>query len=305
MPPKRRKGNDHEGAPEPKRRVTRSASKATAPAKDVTKSKSEEAAVKPSETTKGARKAASSKKKTSKQVKDTTADSESSRGTAVITLTIEHDSLKKPITCHQYNTPSETPRQFPMLIFTHGAGGTLSAPAVVNFCSGYSKIRSTLAFQGSMNLNARVKGFDACISYLSHEAGCLILGGRSMGARAAVIAGTKAITAGIERGLSLILVSYPLKGPKNDIRDKILLDLPEHVRILFIVGEKDGMCPLELLKQTREEMAAKSKLMVVRGADHGMQVRPTSEEKRLGEEAGSLAAAWVDGEGDDKDEYID
>ncbi|KAJ4353943.1 uncharacterized protein N0V89_005675 [Didymosphaeria variabile] len=304
MPPKRRNGVDHQDATEPKRRMTRSASKATAPVKEATKSKSEGTVVKPSKTTKGAKKATSPRKKTSKPINDTTDNNASSEGTTATTLTIEHDSLKKPITCHQYTTSSEIPH-LPTLIFTHGAGGTLSAPAVVNFCNGYSKTHSTLAFQGSMNLNARVKGFDACISHLSLEAGYLILGGRSMGARAAVIAGTNAITGGTERGLSLILVSYPLKGPKNDIRDKILLDLPENVRVLFVVGEKDEMCPLELLKKTRTEMAAKSKLVVVRGADHGMHVRPTSEEKRLGEETGKLAAAWADGEGDDEDVYID
>lgn len=126
-----------------------------------------------------------------------------------------------------------------------------------------------------------------------------------MGARAAVIAGTEALSnSDKQRALSLVLVSYPLRGPKNDIRDKILLDLPASARVLFIIGEKDAMCPLDLLKQTRTKMAAGSRLVVVRGADHGMHVRPAAEEKRVGEETGSLAAAWADGEEGEKDIYI-
>jgi predicted alpha/beta-hydrolase family hydrolase len=308
MPLKKRKAADPNDAPEPKRRVTRSASKVTAPAKEATNPKSEATAAKPSKTSKLAAKTASPNAektpKPSKKTKDPTSDPASAAKPAPGTLTIHDDSVKKPITCHRYPDPSEPTKATPALIFTHGAGGTLSAPAVVNFCTGYCKVHPTLAFRGSMNLNARVKGFHTCISHLSLEKESLVLGGRSMGARAAVIAGTE-ILAGDDgqRELSLVLVSYPLKGPK-DIRDQILLDLPASVRVLFIVGEKDAMCPLGLLEKTRKKMAAKSRLVVVRGADHGMHVRPVEEEKRLGEEMGRLAATWVDGDVDDEDVHI-
>lgn len=125
-----------------------------------------------------------------------------------------------------------------------------------------------------------------------------------MGARAAVLAGTEILASDAgRRELSLVLVSYPLRGPKG-IRDQILLDLPESVRVLFIIGERDAMCPLGLLEETRKKMAAKSRLVVVRGADHGMHVRPVVEEKRLGEEAGRLAASWVGGDAEDEDVHI-
>ncbi|KAF1974562.1 hypothetical protein BU23DRAFT_385913, partial [Bimuria novae-zelandiae CBS 107.79] len=181
----------------------------------------------------------------------------------------------------------------PTLIFTHGAGGTLSAPAVVHFCTGFSTRGPILAFHGSMNLSARVKGFHACISHLSSpNSDPLLLGGRSMGARAAVIAATEVLASNPSREVSLVLASYPLKGPRNDIRDQILLDLPASVRVLFVIGEKDAMCPLDLLEETRQKMAAGSKLVVVRGADHGMHVKPVAEEKRVGEEAGRMVVEW-------------
>lgn len=116
-----------------------------------------------------------------------------------------------------------------------------------------------------------------------------------MGARAAVMAASEILDSS-SPGIALVLASYPLKGPKNDVRDKILLDLPGSARVLFIVGDRDAMCPLALLNRTRKEMAAQSKLVVIKGADHGMHVRPKEKERGYGEEAGRLAAAWVGGE---------
>jgi predicted alpha/beta-hydrolase family hydrolase len=190
------------------------------------------------------------------------------------------------------------------MIFTHGAGGTLSAPAVVNFCTGYSSRLSILAFQGSMHLGSRVKGFHACISHLESEfkesqrknrspmtqQRQIILGGRSMGARAAVIAATEQQVNNL--GAHLVLVSYPLQGPK-DIRDQILLDLDPNVSVLFIVGDKDPMCPLDMLIKTREKMKAKSWLIVAEGMNHGMHGGGAKKEKALGEEMGRLGTRWV------------
>ncbi len=125
-----------------------------------------------------------------------------------------------------------------------------------------------------------------------------------MGARAAVVAGTEMLEAGVASGgpdapaggLRLVLVSYPLKGPKDDLRDQILLDLPSSARVLFVIGDKDAMCPLRLLEDARKRMKAETRLVVVRGADHGMHVKPAGMEKQLQEEAGRLAVGWVAGE---------
>ncbi|KAJ4989351.1 hypothetical protein SVAN01_05076 [Stagonosporopsis vannaccii] len=217
-------------------------------------------------------------------------------------LTINDDRLKSPIICHQYTplTKPPTPTQTP-LIFTHGAGGTLSAPAVVHFCTGFSSAATTpvLAFQGSMNLGARVKGFQACYSHTKTSADGaqkgLLFGGRSMGARAAVMAATEIAAEGTDVSVRLVLVSYPLQGPK-DVRDRILLDLPDGVEVLFVIGERDAMCPLNLLEEVRGKMKAVSRVVIVRGADHGMNVRPARRTKEVGEETGRVAARWLGGE---------
>ncbi|KAF2446303.1 hypothetical protein P171DRAFT_519846 [Karstenula rhodostoma CBS 690.94] len=306
MADSKRKADDTNDAPEPKRRVTRSVSKAPAPvpAKQAPKPKSKAPAAKASKPSKRAAKAAPPNvEKTSNKTEESAVDSPPANDTPRAVLTIQHAAVKKPITCHRYPDSPEPNLPTPGLLFTHGAGGTLSTPAVVNFCTGYSTVHPMLAFQGSMNLAARIKGFHACISHLGLEKQRLTLGGRSMGARAAVVAGTEVLADDALRELWLVLVSYPLKGPK-DVRDQILLHLPAAARVLFVIGDKDAMCPLDLLEETRGKMAAKSRLVVVRGADHGMRVRPVAEERRLGEEAGRLAAMWAGGEADDGDVYI-
>lgn len=123
-----------------------------------------------------------------------------------------------------------------------------------------------------------------------------------MGARAAVMAAAEVIAGktGDEvevevKAVKLVLVSYPLQGPK-DVRDQILLDLPEGVEVLFVIGDKDAMCPLELLESVRKRMKAKSRVVIVREADHGMNVRPKKRTEEVGEEAGRVAARWLEGE---------
>jgi len=192
------------------------------------------------------------------------------------------------------------------MILTHGASGTLSAAAVVNFCAGFSESRSVLAFQGSMNLASRVKGFHACIEHLKEgsEKKTLVLGGRSMGARAAVMATTKVLEVDEDAKIQLILVSYPLKGPKEDLRDEILLALRTVVSVLFVTGDRDAMCPLDTLNNVRSKMEAKSQLVVVRGADHGMHTKPASAEKDVGVETGRLAASWLAGNVQEEVSYI-
>ncbi|KAH7386885.1 hypothetical protein DE146DRAFT_726156 [Phaeosphaeria sp. MPI-PUGE-AT-0046c] len=205
-------------------------------------------------------------------------------------LSISSDLIKNPVQCHSYFAPTRSPT----LIFTHGAGGDCSAAAVVNFCTGYSTNFPILAFQGSMNLGARVKGFHACIEHLGSGEKSFVLGGRSMGARAAVMAASELLGKDGKKEVALILASYPLQGPK-DVRDQILLDLPANVRVLFVIGDRDAMCPLELLYGVRKKMKAKNQLVVVKSADHGMHVKPAKMEKGIGEQTGRVTAEWVAG----------
>ena len=113
------------------------------------------------------------------------------------------------------------------------------------------------------------------------------LGGRSMGARAAVVA----ITGDTKH---LVLVSYPLHN-LNDTRDQILLDLPASVQVLFISGDNDSMCDLKQLDDVRSKMKCDSWKITVKNATHGMVVKPKIGTEEVGKKTGEIAARWLEG----------
>ncbi|MCJ1300996.1 hypothetical protein MMC08_003795 [Hypocenomyce scalaris] len=178
---------------------------------------------------------------------------------------------------------SKGTKSTPALIFTHGAGGTLSSDAIANFSSGFSIHAGLLCFQGNMNLKSRVKMFNSVIEDQSFS---ICLGGRSMGARAAVMAASDAT----ER---LVLISYPLCTGK-ETRDAVLLELTPAVKVIFIVGSRDSMCDLGQLEEVRKKMKAKSWRVVVEEADHGMNVKPKKGTEAVGKLTGEVVAKWID-----------
>ena len=189
-------------------------------------------------------------------------------------------SAIKCVYSSQYKDHEVTPN----LIFTHGASGTLKADAVVNFSNGFASYSEAgiVCFQGNMNLKSRVKMFNAVTDHLGFP-NCL--GGRSMGARAAVMAATEETT-------HLVLISYPLHTDK-DLRDQILLELPPSVKVIFISGTKDAMCDLDRLEQVRGRMKCKTWRVVVQEADHGMNLSPKSGTKDVGRKIGEVVAHWL------------
>ena len=165
----------------------------------------------------------------------------------------------------------------PDLVFTHGAGGTLSTDAVANFAAGFSHSASIVAFQGNMNLKSRTKSFKAV---MEHQGFSAHLGGRSMGARAAVMASS-------DDTIALILASYPLHTDK-EVRDQLLYGIRPKVNVLFISGDHDSMCDLERLQQVRKQMRCRTSSIIVRDADHGMNVKPKKATNEIVRMTGTL-----------------
>ncbi|CZT18390.1 uncharacterized protein RCC_04234 [Ramularia collo-cygni] len=204
----------------------------------------------------------------------------------------------KTISCE---TREYSPSTSQSLIFTHGAGGGLESAAMRSFAAGFSRHGRITSFQGNMNLSSRVGMFQTVVSHHQekHENDPLVLGGRSMGARAAVLAALELISEGVEVQ-ALVLVSYPLTASKNgkqerefERREKILLDLPESLHVLFVCGTKDVQCDLEALEEVRNEMRANSWMVEVRDADHGMGVVLKAGTRAVGEMTGEVAARWL------------
>ncbi|KAF2149507.1 hypothetical protein K461DRAFT_208259, partial [Myriangium duriaei CBS 260.36] len=173
------------------------------------------------------------------------------------------------------------------LIFTHGAGGGMTNPATTEFAHGYASISSVVLFQAMGNLGHRTACFE---TVLEHSTTVRALGGRSMGARAAVLTAKSHR----EKISALVLVSFPLMSAKaEESREDILLDIDQDTDVLFISGERDSMCDLEHLGRVRRQMKAKSWLLVVEGADHGMSLSDKESVGIVRRNTGQIAAAWV------------
>jgi len=224
------------------------------------------------------------------------------------------DDKGKPIPCQAWNwdTTSSSASKAradgkTTLIFTHGAGGGLENPATKLFAEGWASIHNApvITFQGTMNLASRVKAFESVLSHVRRQHGQpaqpIAVGGRSMGARAAV-------TLALQHDdvQKVVAASYPLTAPSGQVRDQILLDLPAGKEVLFISGDGDSMCDLQDLRKVMAKMKATTKLVVVEGADHGMSLslaglglgKKEKEDvvERIRIEGGRSARAWAAGE---------
>ncbi|KAK4616053.1 hypothetical protein CLAFUW4_10415 [Fulvia fulva] len=200
------------------------------------------------------------------------------------------------------------PKAPPALVFTHGAGGGIDSPACRDFARGFGQSSPIASFQGSMNLKNRVKAFHTVLEHERSKSDQIdfALGGRSMGARAAVLATLELSSEERETPAALVLISYPLmagsQGEKREPerREQILLDWPEGVDVLFMIGSEDKMCDLKMLRDLKKNMKARSWICVVRGADHGMTCRPKKAARGVRERTGEVAARWLRGREEEK-----
>lgn len=174
----------------------------------------------------------------------------------------------------------------------------MSNPATALFATGFSTVSPVLCFQGTMHLQSRVSSFESVLQHsrtLHDVKSPIALGGRSMGARAAVLTAQQSQQSDSPVS-ALILVSYPLVGASGgDLRDQILLDLPEGVDVLFISGSHDSMCDLAQLREVRGKMKAKTWMVEVQGADHGMGLKAPQKAgiEVMREYMGEMAARWL------------
>lgn len=100
----------------------------------------------------------------------------------------------------------------------------------------------------------------------------LLLGGRSMGGRAASM-----LVAEGQHADGLLLLSYPLHPPgkPDQLRDA---HLPAVVcPMLFIAGDRDNLSRLDLLVPVVERLVPRATLEVFSGANHGFSKVPAAD----------------------------
>lgn len=198
--------------------------------------------------------------------------------------------------------PPTGPAQGPVVICAHGAGGNMEDSAV-------RAVSSTLTRRGlgvvrfNFLYRARGKGAPdpmprlmACFSAVAREVEGrlgqvpLILGGRSMGGRAAsMLVADGAPCAG------LLLLAYPLHPPGRP--DKLRVDhLPAITApVLCLNGTRDSFSTRAIMDATIARLGGNWRMHWIEAADHSFHVVKKSgrTNQQVQDEVGDAVAAWV------------
>ncbi|HEX7121254.1 MAG TPA: alpha/beta family hydrolase, partial [Gemmatimonadaceae bacterium] len=120
----------------------------------------------------------------------------------------------------------------------------------------------------------------------------VILGGRSMGGRAASM-----LVAGGFDASGLLLLAYPLhpEGKPEQRRDAHLPDI--RIPVLCVNGTRDALCRRDLMEETLARVADRWTMHWLDGADHSFHVLKSSgrRDEDVLAETGDAVARWVAG----------
>jgi uncharacterized protein len=167
-----------------------------------------------------------------------------------------------------------------LLVLWHGAGGdidekTITATVRAFAESGGTAVRARFPyrFEGRKmpdRMPALVQAARETIAEVRRELGAerhrLFLGGRSMGGRVASM-----LAAEGDAVDGLVFLSYPLhpEGQKQKLRSAHLPSI--RCPMLFVGGDRDALCDLELLRPIVETLKDRAKLALHTGADHSLR----------------------------------
>lgn len=196
------------------------------------------------------------------------------------------------------------PGQSPALILAHGAGTDMDAPLL-------RYLHETLTGRGVLsvrfNFPYRERGaklpdrapaleqtwravIDAVDADPELAPGRLLLGGRSMGGRmASHVAAAGAHCDG------LALLGYPLHPARKLQRLRNAHFGQLRCPVLFVQGDRDALCDLELLRAALTEIRAPVHLHVIAGADHSFHVlkRIGRSEAQVWQEIVDVLSDWI------------
>jgi uncharacterized protein len=120
----------------------------------------------------------------------------------------------------------------------------------------------------------------------------LIIGGRSMGGRAASMLAADGFTCD-----GLLLLAYPLHpaGKPEQLRDAHLSAI--RVPVLCVNGTRDALCRRDLMETALESVKTRWDMRWIEGADHSFHVLKSSgrTDSQILDEIGDIARSWVGG----------
>ncbi|XP_029936739.1 testis-expressed protein 30 [Myripristis murdjan] len=188
------------------------------------------------------------------------------------------------------------------VLLTHGAGGDMNFRHLVSLAhalasSGIICVRFTCK---GLNLVYRVKAYRAVWDYVKSlerfTVKHILLGGRSLGSRAAAALARQLRAETEDAVQGLICLSFPLHPPgqthSHQQRSEDLRVLPEQMPVLFVSGTEDNMCDRVLFDGVVNEMKAQIDVFWLKGGSHGLTVKGRSEDSVL-DEVNAQIITWI------------
>jgi predicted alpha/beta-hydrolase family hydrolase len=188
-------------------------------------------------------------------------------------------------------------------VCAHGAGGSMSDRSTLAAANklrarGFGVVRFNFLYKekGSGRPDPMPKlmtTFAAVVDRVRAELGSphpLIIGGRSMGGRAASMLAADGFDAD-----GLLMLAYPLhpEGQPEKLRDAHLPSIT--MPVLCINGTRDALCTRELMERALTTVTAPWEMRWLEGADHMFHVLKSSgrNDAAVLDEAGDVSARWL------------
>jgi predicted alpha/beta-hydrolase family hydrolase len=195
---------------------------------------------------------------------------------------------------------SETERA--VYVFAHGAGGNMSdramlAAAKVLRANGFGVVRFNFLYKerGSGRPDQMPKLMSTTLAVIERVRSelnpkVLVIGGRSMGGRAASMLAAEGFDAD-----GLLLLAYPLhpEGQPEKLRDAHLPNIT--MPVLCFNGTRDGLCTPALMERALKTVTAPWDMHWLEGADHSFHVLKSSgrNDAAVLAEVGQASSDWL------------
>ena len=190
-----------------------------------------------------------------------------------------------------------------LFVCAHGAGGHMADPGMLALAGhlrrrGFHVVRFNFPYREKRaNRPDPMPRLEACVAAVASRARreiapeTLILGGRSMGGRAASMLAANRFPCD-----GLLLLAYPLHpaGQPEKLRDAHLAQIA--VPVLCLNGTRDALCQRELMERAVGRLPAWT-MHWLEGADHGFHVLKSSgtTDGDVLSEIADASSAWASG----------
>jgi predicted alpha/beta-hydrolase family hydrolase len=198
--------------------------------------------------------------------------------------------------------PATSEHEAALFICAHGAGGNMSDKGVLAVAeamraNGMGVVRFNFPYRErkSGRPDPMPKLTDTFAAVASHARNALaparlIIGGRSMGGRAASVLAAAGFPAD-----GLLLLAYPLHPPgkPHQLRDAHLPDIT--MPVLCFNGTRDEFCTRSLMEQALTKVIAEWDMRWIDGADHSFHMLKSSgrTDAEVMAEIGQIGGQWL------------